>query len=194
MVNTFWTSVDPKETARCLDKKRLMKQVVEATQLLNVLQDIRFLSDYYQIEYSIENVPDLRRKYLESDFYLESKKYSSKQKIAPKEDYVQRTGYRISKGGYWSHPATWMWFYHPEALKVYSNACRAEYLSRGGKIIIPKYKYDKNFRWPHWTDQRKLIRSHQQSLVKKMPEHYEALFPGLKPFTDYIWPIDIDGW
>ena len=203
MVNTFWTSEDPRETARALDDKRLMKQVVEVVQISNVLQDIAYLCDYYSIEYLIGNIPELRKKYLEDEFVLRCKKYTQEYEIVPKSDYSssqakadQASGsrFRVSKAGYWSHPATLMWFYHSDALYSYSNTCREEFIRRGGSIIIPSFSLPESFSWPQWIRSRRVIKSHRRSLLRKFPEHYGKYFREKKEFTDYYWPLDIRGW
>lgn len=194
MVNTFWVASDPRKTAQILDNVRLNKQIVEAVQLLNVLQDIKYLADYYNIEYSIENIAEIRKKYRSSEYYLRTKKYSTKAKLIEKDSYIEDDKYRISKGGYWSHPATLMWFYHPTALKVYCNVCREEHLRRGGKTRIPEYQIEEEVRWPFWIKKKSVQISHRQSLVRKYPEHYRQYFPKEKEFDDYVWLRDIEGY
>lgn len=195
MVNTFWVSRNPQDTARILDSKRLFKQVVEAVQILNALQDIRYLSEYYRIEYLIENIAIIRKRYREDNFYLRSEKYSEESSRVDKEGYREEdASYRISKAGYWSHPATLLWFYHPDALKKYCNLCREEHLRRGGKTSIPAYHLPQEIGWPYWTKSKELIRTHQQSLLRKHPDHYTRYFREVGDFDDYLWLNDIDGW
>jgi len=51
MVNTFFVVAnDPAASAACLDRQRLGKQRVEAHQILNNLDDLRFLASYLGLE------------------------------------------------------------------------------------------------------------------------------------------------
>jgi hypothetical protein len=42
---------------------------------------------------------------------------------------------------------------------------------------------------PAWLGDPAFHRSHQSALVRKDPEHYGPLFPGVPPDLDYVWPV-----
>lgn len=50
MVNTFLPFPDFKASAKCLDKLRLNKQITEAVQILNILENVQLLAKYYNLE------------------------------------------------------------------------------------------------------------------------------------------------
>ena len=42
---------------------------------------------------------------------------------------------------------------------------------------------------PPWLGDPEFHRSHQSSLLRKDPEHYGPLFPGVPDDLDYVWPV-----
>ena len=42
---------------------------------------------------------------------------------------------------------------------------------------------------PTWLGDPSFHRSHQSNLVRKLPEHYGPLFPGVPGDLPYVWPV-----
>jgi hypothetical protein len=42
---------------------------------------------------------------------------------------------------------------------------------------------------PPWLGDPEFHRSHQSSLVRKDPEHYGVMFPGVPDDLEYHWPV-----
>lgn len=42
---------------------------------------------------------------------------------------------------------------------------------------------------PTWLSDETLLLSHRSNLVRKDPEHYGPLFPGVPPDLAYVWPV-----
>jgi hypothetical protein len=42
---------------------------------------------------------------------------------------------------------------------------------------------------PPWLGDPAFHRSHQSSLLRKDPEHYGPLFPGVATDLEYVWPV-----
>lgn len=95
----------------------------------------------------------------------------------------------LTKG--WSHhPAALMWTGRTGALARYAVACCDEWRARGYKDTMrerftPHVTDDAG---PPWLGSPEFHRSHQSNLIRKLPEHYEPLFPGVPDNLPYIWP------
>ena len=106
-------------------------------------------------------------------------------------DITGETSHRIN------HPATKMWMGYSEALKVYINACRREWLKRGYTCKLEKFEIDEdNLIWPWWFTCDALHLSHICSLIRKKPDHYNNMFElndDEKIWLDYgyMWPSDL---
>ena len=98
-------------------------------------------------------------------------------------------------GGWKHHPATKSWKgYEPFLLKVYLKAVMDEWERRGYKNIkcynmrdeVAEIIGDATPIMPPWiTD--KLILSHKSNLVRKDPEFYSRVFPGVPDDMPYAW-------
>lgn len=91
-----------------------------------------------------------------------------------------------------------MWRGYPAALAVYGLFMCSEWMGRGYKDNlyweIHAYR-DKHFRrgrrvdLPLWMGDEDFHLSHRSNLVRKLPEHYGPLYPGVPPDLPYVWPI-----
>jgi pyrimidine dimer DNA glycosylase len=114
---------------------------------------------------------------------------------------LTRDGY-----GWASHPAVLMWKGFEEALGRYGLTCCAVWTERGYgdtcAATIGQDLHEAGIRavrtqddlaaagaLPTWLGEAALHRSHQSSLLRKDPEHYAALFPGVPDDLPYVWPI-----
>lgn len=98
--------------------------------------------------------------------------------------------------GWASHPAARMWIGHERSLAMYGIAVCDEWIKRGYKdTMSPRIgEYMTVFSGssvhaPDWFGDPDFHRSHQSNLVRKLPEHYGPLFPGVPDDLPYIWPV-----
>lgn len=107
--------------------------------------------------------------------------------------------------GWKNHPATKMWEGYPGQLIDYGQAICTEWIRRGYRDSI--FNKLEDLRWhglflhyeldprtlgndlpPPWLGDEAFHRSHQSNLIRKNPEFYAPLFPGVPADLDYIWP------
>jgi len=115
----------------------------------------------------------------------------------------------LPKSGWANHPAVKMWWGYPFALIEYGTAMCTEWIKRGYKDKMHPDFFDRwqNGRFDHfgdidlkfghstrppWLGDPEFHMSHQSNLIRKMPEHYGPLFPGVPDNLPYIWPVTID--
>lgn len=97
--------------------------------------------------------------------------------------------------GYASHPAVQQWRPYPDALRQYYNAIVAEWLKRGYKNTMPyPLPHTPSPVYPPWLGDPSFHISHQSNLIRKDPEHYAPLFPGITATLPYIWPSKDERW
>lgn len=93
--------------------------------------------------------------------------------------------------GWSNHPATRMWIGYRPALAAYGAAVCREWISRGYRdsllgwfesLMVPIYGV------PGWFGDELFHRSHRSNLVRKLPEHYGVLWPGVPDDLPYVWP------
>lgn len=104
--------------------------------------------------------------------------------------------------GWRTHPAVCMWRGYEDALAAYGVAIGREWIRRGyrdtciaqivelapSRRALPPAELRARARMPPWMGWRPLHRSHQSALVRKEPEHYRPLFPGVPDDLPYVWP------
>lgn len=105
----------------------------------------------------------------------------------------------IPSYGWKQHPAVKMWRGHRGALLKYTEAFNEEWRSRRGKdhggylnlvrIATEYFIHPSEYHMPEWWGDPELHRSHQSNLVRKLPEHYQKYFPGVRNDLQYLWPI-----
>lgn len=104
--------------------------------------------------------------------------------------------------GWVNHPCTRMWRGYEKALVSYGVLVCLEWKNRGYKDTMQdriaeyfyRFDHDRPERMPPWLGDRAFHRSHQSNLIRKMPEHYGPLFPGVPDDLPYIWPVtDLTG-
>ncbi len=101
--------------------------------------------------------------------------------------------------GWRNHPAVLMWTGHELALLAYQQEVCGVWTSRGYQDTcypktlglvrrlhgeqLPEYVD------PPWLGDDALHRSHQSNLIRKDPDYYGALFPGVAADEPYVWPV-----
>lgn len=99
--------------------------------------------------------------------------------------------------GWQSHPAMQMWRGYVPALTRYALAMVREWTDRGyadstGALIAEFAPHvaagDAEVALPSWLGDEALHLSHRSNLVRKAPEFYTPLFPGVPNDLPYVWP------
>jgi hypothetical protein len=194
MVNTFvltTTSFDPdfSKNAVMLDKRRLGKQRVEALQILNILNDIEYISKTLcgieppsQVTLDENKLSARARaekfkercdwvKTIRTRYHASQVRYFCTDKV-----YTTEKGARKVSTGFWSHPVVRMWVGYTKALEAYINACIYEWTRRGYKNTMDVYP-SSEYCQPWWRESQlsPVLISHICSLKRKEPMSYENL-------------------
>lgn len=96
--------------------------------------------------------------------------------------------------GWVNHPATRMWTGHEHLLAVYGKEMCLEWIRRGYKdSLLQRFEefcsmFPKKEQGPVWLGDERLHLSHQSNLVRKLPEFYSPVFPGVPDNMPYFWP------
>jgi len=95
--------------------------------------------------------------------------------------------------GWARHPAALMWQGHNNALVAYGVEVCLEWRGRGYKDsclekIASYFSVGQPSPMPSWVGEPEFHLSHQSNLVRKLPEHYSPLFPGVPSDLPYVWP------
>lgn len=91
--------------------------------------------------------------------------------------------------GWQAHPAVKMWRGHLNALIAYRNTMIEEWVRRGYNNTMLILPCDPVYTLPSWVGDPEVHLSHQSNLIRKFPDHYAPLFPGVSPELPYKWPI-----
>ena len=99
--------------------------------------------------------------------------------------------------GWVNHPAAVMWRGYESALAYYGMVMCREWIRRGYKDTMLSrleellVQHGNNLDMPYWLGDEAFHRSHQSNLVRKAPEFYSPLFPGVGPELEYVWPAEL---
>ena len=108
--------------------------------------------------------------------------------------------------GWRHHPAVLMWRGYEEALGRYAFTCCEVWTERGFAdtcaatigndlrdadvtAVRTQAELGSAGALPPWLGDPAFHRSHQSSLLRKDPEHYGPLFPGVPADLEYVWPV-----
>lgn len=108
-----------------------------------------------------------------------------------------------TRGGWVNHPATRMWRGYESALVAYGLAVIDVWTRKGGADTVREkilsHLHGEPVRTqrelaalgmlPPWLGRVDLHRAYRSALVRKMPEHYRALFPDVVDDLPYVWPV-----
>lgn len=117
-----------------------------------------------------------------------------KQRVETKQILMALNG---ETKGWVNHPATKMWRGHEYELAQYGLSICTEWKRRGYKDTLTEFflerieAEDQGARGgglPVWFGMGELHRSHQSNLVRKDPEFYTPIFPGVPDDLPYVWP------
>ncbi len=115
-------------------------------------------------------------------------------------------GLTRSDYGWRHHPAVLMWKGHEEALGRYAFTCcevwsergfadtcaatiGADLAEAGVSAVRTQEELAAGGGLPPWLGDDGFHRSHRSSLLRKDPEHYGPLFPGVPDDLEYVWPV-----
>ncbi len=142
-----------------------------------------------------------------SDFDAAARALDTKRLGKQRVEVIQIVRALTTPGYGWaSHPAVLMWKGYEEALGRYGLVVCEVWVERGfgdtcaatiaadlrqvGVTSIRSYEQlAAADALPAWLFDPALLRSHQSALVRKDPEHYSALFPGVPGDLPYLWPV-----
>ncbi|MDZ5663684.1 MSMEG_6728 family protein [Nocardioides sp. S-58] len=119
-------------------------------------------------------------------------------------------GLTVPTYGWRHHPAVKMWRGHLEALGRYTLVCcevwtelgradtcaatvMTDLRAAGVTQVRTQAELTEAGVLPAWLGDEDFHRSHQSALLRKDPELYGPLFPGVPPDLDYVWPLPVDG-
>ncbi len=105
----------------------------------------------------------------------------------------------VAGHGYRHHPASKMWRGYEAALIAYAAVMCEEWTALGfGDTCLPQIAARGQVRTqaelaelrelPPWLGDPDFHRAHQSNLIRKDPDRYGRLFPGVPPDLPYIWP------
>lgn len=114
-----------------------------------------------------------------------------KQRVEAKQILNALAG--LSKG-WTNHPATRMWRGHEYYLALYGFIVCREWVARGYNDSLTPWFFRLLSELPDtppppWLDNADLHLSHQSNLIRKDPEFYTPLFPGVPSDLPYVWPV-----
>lgn len=97
----------------------------------------------------------------------------------------------LSKG--WvNHPATRMWRGHEPALAYYGIVMCKEWKDRGYQDSLltrfAPYLVDQIV-LPDWLSRDDIMESHRSNLIRKRPDIYQPVWPGVPDDLPYVWPV-----
>jgi Pyrimidine dimer DNA glycosylase len=105
--------------------------------------------------------------------------------------------------GWRHHPAVKMWHGYEEALTRYgldvcavwcatgrADTCAATLVTDlgAGTVVRTQAQLAAAGDLPPWLGDADVHRSHQSALLRKDPDHYGPLFPGVPDDLPYVWP------
>jgi hypothetical protein len=92
--------------------------------------------------------------------------------------------------GFLNHPAVLMWEGHSISLMHYIGSMVYEWKRRGfqNNIKIPNHFANNEYLRPVWSWETDYQIAHRSTLIRKFPEHYSKLWPGVPDDIEYIWP------
>lgn len=95
--------------------------------------------------------------------------------------------------GWANHPAAKMWRGYEQILVQYGISVCGEWIGRGyTDTCLPKiaaYEREVARVAPPWLGNFAFHEAHRSNLVRKLPEHYRPLFPGVPDDLPYVWPV-----
>jgi len=93
--------------------------------------------------------------------------------------------------GWRNHPAAKMWRGHVPSLAEYALAMTDEWIAQGHPDTVREQLLEfvgSPVIAPPWLGDEAFHRSHQSNLIRKDPEFYTPLFPGVPDDLPYVWP------
>ena len=95
-----------------------------------------------------------------------------------------------AKSNAWRHhPAVIMWRGFEDALALYYNCVRFEWIKRGYKNTMPVMGYTSdNIKPPSWLGDENFHKSHRSNLLRKAPEYYQQFNWNVPNDLPYVWP------
>lgn len=142
---------------------------------LRVSKDTKMIQQSYGQDITIDN-----NKYKLTDTKTHKSIYVDLDKLITINDSYVKLGYVY-------HPIIPMWFHHIPALLYYIKVHVDEFTHRGGsnRVNIP---LDGVIVYPPWCSDADFLIRHRSNLIRKSPEWYTPIFPGIVGGMSYFWP------
>jgi hypothetical protein len=176
LLNTFLPFPDYRCSAAALDKKRLGKQRLEGVQLVNLIENISYLGDYYK-----NPVPT--DPYDGYDWIRRVVKLYENDPLKPTTRITSIGETKKIKLGYITHPIVLTWLHHINSLKEYIDCCIDEWVARGYNNTMLRFGVTQAPR-PKWADDPYI---HQTHLVNLFYKEYLSYQNVLLPHFSYDW-------
>jgi hypothetical protein len=110
-----------------------------------------------------------------------------KQRVEAKQIYDILTE-RTKTMAWIHHPALLMWKRYEDALALYYNCIRQEWIRRGFNNTMPELDVYPTINFPCWLGNDRFHASHKGNLLRKDPVFYGKYGWTESPDLPYIWP------
>lgn len=190
-MQTFLPYENFEESAYALDTRRLGKQRVETYQIMQALFGVKMVTSelIFTGEHREVQLGD------DGDEHRTIVEPVTKRVDIPKSEWTIE---KLENPGWKNHPATKMWRGHEWTLLKYQKACCEDWMENLGYedtcfektlwLYFQCYDGKNDLGVPSWLGDEEFHRSHQSNLIRKDPDHYRKIFPGVPDDLPYIWP------
>jgi hypothetical protein len=127
--------------------------------------------------------------------FARSARALDRQRLGKQRVEVMQIAKALTAGGGWAnHPAVRMWRGYELALGRYGISICHEWLRRGYRDtclakIVALTGADPSPPMPAWIGDEAFHLAHRSNLVRKNPDHYGRLWPGVPDDLPYVWPV-----
>jgi len=198
---TFILSVDFQRSAELLDKRRCWKQVLEAKQLLERIELLRYLAEKASIPAPTKTDSiDIKYKFVRQIMkwlkeFAENSSIEGKKQLCWDEGYITDiTVLPYEKGrpnrlktGHIYHTIVLFWFGYEEALQHYIVCHHHVWKTRGKcccELENPIWLDPTGIEFPPWIEE--MVGYHRRIMIRKDREYY-SLWKGLEPLDKVPW-------
>lgn len=113
-----------------------------------------------------------------------------KQRVECKQILQVLTG---ASRGWANHPAVKMWSGHSDQLTLYAVEICMEWRRRNYRDTLLPWFVEQHSNLsssepPSWMGNAEFHLSHRSNLLRKAPDHYGQLWPGVPNDLPYVWP------
>ena len=130
--------------------------------------------------------------------YYESARCLDRQRLGKQRVETYQIMKALLTGSGWvNHPATRMWegcewqllLYQAATVKAWTERGYSDTTMEKTEEVYFKYRFEGDCLVPWWLGLDELHISHQSNLIRKDPDHYAPMFPGVPDNIPYLWPV-----